>query len=242
MSGTPLTRNPDLSVQAPVYDPNIMSTSCLFPASICAAAHYDVKNFAITLWATLQITWTTLVIGSHIYQICRGITTFEISNLGRYGHMGSRGISAASQEGFMAAHAASHRHASGNAGHTHQHTHNPLKICARLCGRILPGTLLAIVGLDLYTKGRGAEGMARAAEKGSGANPFDVGLMRNCTDFWTRGRTLGVDYEKLYDIPEEGYKAVIAQRNRMQKEASSARQGSGGGYEMLRSSENAGEV
>lgn len=31
--------------------------------------------------------------------------------------------------------------------------------------------------------------MAKAAEKGSGGNPFDVGLMGNCTDFWTNGRT-----------------------------------------------------
>lgn len=195
------------------------------------------------LWATLQITWTTLVIGSHVYQICRGITTFEVSNLGRYGHMASRGLSAASQEGFMAAHAASHAHAnrSGSTPHTHQHTHNPLKLCARACGRILPGTLLAIVGLDLYTKGRGAEGMVKAAEK-SGANPFDVGLMRNCTDFWTRGRTLGVEYEKLYDLPPEGFRAVIAQRKRMQKEAGSARQGGGGGYEMLRSTGDHEEV
>lgn len=218
-----------------------MSSSCLFPPPICASANYDVKTFAISLWATLQLSWTFLVLGSHAYQICKGITTFEISNLGRYGHMGSRGISAASQEGFMAAHAAAHPH-SHSAPRAHTHTHNPLRICARLCGRILPGTLLAIVGLDLYTKGRGAEGMVKAAEKGSGANPFDVGPVRNCTDFWTRGKTLGVDYEKLYDIPPEGYKAMIAQRNRMQKEASAAHHGGTAGYEMLRSSGDAEEV
>lgn len=213
-----------------------MSASCLFPSPICASANYDVKAFAVALWSTLQLSWTFLVLGSHLYQICKGITTFEISNLGRYGHMGSRGISAASQEGFMAAHAASNPHTHG-AAHAHQHTHNPLKLCARLCGRILPSTLLAIVGLDLYTKGRGAEGMVKAAEKGSGANPFNVGVMHNCTDFWTRGRTLGVDYEKLYDIPPQGYRYVIAQRNEAQKRAGAARQDGGPGYEMLRSTE-----
>ena len=166
--------------------------------------------------------------------------------------MGSRGLSASAQEGFMAAHA--HAHASeapvpenpdhGTPGHVHgrackhdhghSHSRNPIKLCAKLCNKMLPGTLLAIVGLDLYTKGKGAEGMARAAEKGGGGNPFDVGLMRNCTDFWTRGRTLGVDYQQIYDLPPEGYRSVIAQRRRNEGQAAAARK-RGGGYEMLRS-------
>lgn len=138
----------------------------------------------------------------------KNITTFELSNLGRYGHMGTRGLSASAQEGFMASHAHSHPHtapggetegsqaAAGGAGHVHgpackhgHHSRNPLKICAALVGRVVPNTLLAIVGLDLYTKGRGAEGIAKAAKPGNGGNPFDVGMIKNCTDFWTTGRT-----------------------------------------------------
>ena len=157
------------------------------------------------------------MIASHTYQITKNITTYEVSNLGRFGHMGTRGLSASAQEGFMAEHAHAQSTTSGSAtpadpeqsgaesghvhgpacrhGHSHshggghRHSNNPLKVCSAICTKCMPSTLLAIVGLDLYTKGRGAEGMARAAQDGPGANPFDVGLMGNCTDFWTRGRT-----------------------------------------------------
>lgn len=181
--------------------------------------------------------------------------------------MGSRGISAAAQEGFMAEHQHSTTPSSSlqatpggqnpggaatPAGHVHgpacnhgrgHHTHNPLKICAGILGRLLPNTLLAIVGLDLYTRGGGAEGMLRANnEKDKGTNPFDVGIIRNCTDFWTRGKTLGVDYEKLFDLPPEGYPALIAKRKRMkesQKESDGVLRSRGSGYEML--NQSAGE-
>lgn len=247
----------DFFAKTPSYNPETMSTTCLFPSSICAAANFDVRTFIVTIWATIQISWTVIVLASHLYQITRNITTYELSNLGRYGHMGPRGISAAAQEGFMAEHVhatsqngdsasgsttpgAGGGHVHGpacNHGRGHTHTHNPLKICAGLVGRILPKTLLAIVGLDLYTRGGGAEGMVRAtSEKDKGTNPFDVGIMRNCTDFWTRGKTLGVDYERLYDLPPEGYPALIAKRKRMkdsQKETGTVLRTRGSGYEML---------
>lgn len=253
----------DFFAKTPVYDPETMSTTCLFPSSICAAANFDVRTFVVTIWATIQISWTSIVLASHLYQITRNITTYELSNLGRYGHMGSRGISAAAQEGFMAEHqhatAASQNAANGDAtapgaptpgghvhgpacnhGRGHGHTHNPLKICAGLIGRLLPNTLLAIVGLDLYTRGGGAEGIVRATtDKGKGTNPFDVGIIRNCTDFWTRGKTLQVDYEKLYELPNEGFPALLAKRRKMkesQKEAGSLVRNRGSGYEMLNQS------
>lgn len=250
-------------------------SNCLMPGPICAASHFDTRTFAVMLWATVQISWTTIVLASQLYQMSRGITTFEVSNLGRYGHLGSRGLSASAQEGYMADHAHSHgggaaaedagtsptTPASGQASastesghvhgpqcrhghsHAHAHSHNPLKLCSALVSKCVPNALLAIVGLDLYTRGRGAEGMAKAAEKGGGNNPFDVGLVRNCTDFWTRGKTLGVDYQTLWEVPPEGFRAILIQRKRAladqaQTHASSRKRGgaSSGGYEMLRTS------
>lgn len=116
--------------------------------------------------------------------------------------MGTRGLNASTQEGFVADRAQALQALPNNSaegtGHRHnqqckfRHTRNPLKVCAMVAGRVVPNTLLAIVGLDLYTKGKGAEGMVKAAATGGG-NPFDVGLIRNTTDFWTRGRTRKAD-------------------------------------------------
>lgn len=65
--------------------------------------------------------------------------------------------------------------------------------------------LLSIVGLDLYTKGKGGQGLKKASRS---QNPFDQGVLINCQDFWTRGRALGVRYEELYEVPAGGFHPV----------------------------------
>ncbi|KZT21326.1 hypothetical protein NEOLEDRAFT_763733 [Neolentinus lepideus HHB14362 ss-1] len=124
------------------------------------------------------------------------MTTFEVSNLGRYGFMGGRG--GASLSGQMG-----HRHqhrgvpASGedasmglaDSGSTDRHNHQH-GLCAG-CGS---GFLMNLLGLDRFTKG----------------------LVSNCKDFWTIGKELGVEYEQLYDVPVEGFRE--AKRRRQQEE------------------------
>jgi len=36
------------------------------------------------------------------------------------------------------------------------------------------------------------------------ANPFNVGIVGNCRNFWTQGSELGVEYDQVYEIPVEG--------------------------------------
>lgn len=61
---------------------------------------------------------------------------------------------------------------------------------------------MSLTGLDRYTKFRAGEGLKRAK---TARNPFSAGVVGNCTDFWTAGKTLGVDYRTVYDVPEEGF-------------------------------------
>lgn len=68
-----------------------------------------------------------------------------------------------------------------------------------------------LLGFDRFTKGKAVDGLARA---GKASNPFDLGMTGNCKDFWTAGRELGVEYEKLYDVPIEGFKE--AKRRQME--------------------------
>jgi hypothetical protein len=60
---------------------------------------------------------------------------------------------------------------------------------------------MQLLGLDRFTKGKAADGLARSIHA---PNPFDLGCIGNCKDFWTTGKELGVEYERLYDIPKEG--------------------------------------
>ena len=75
------------------------------------------------------------------------------------------------------------------------------------------GFLMNLLGFDRFTRGKAVNGLARA---GKASNPFDLGLVGNCRDFWRKGRELGVEYEVLYDVPVEGFRE--AKRRREEEE------------------------
>ncbi|EEB93560.1 hypothetical protein MPER_07762, partial [Moniliophthora perniciosa FA553] len=85
-------------------NPNI-SPSCALPTDLCLITSADTFLFSVTAWATLQLSWTIVLLASQLWQIARQMTTLEVSNLGRYGFMGGRG--GQSMQGQM--------------GHTHGH-------------------------------------------------------------------------------------------------------------------------
>ncbi|KAJ2931938.1 hypothetical protein H1R20_g5163, partial [Candolleomyces eurysporus] len=209
-------------------NPQDISPSCPLPTEICAMTTYDPFLVGVAFWATLQLTWTSVLLASQFWQVARQMTTLEVSNLGRYGFMGGRG--GASLSGQMG-----HRHRHGGtdqivpgvdsedasvggdgasstgAGHAgHKHSHG--------CGS---GFLMNLLGFDRFTKGKAVDGLARAS---TASNPFDTGIVSNCKDFWTNGKELGVEYEKLYDVPLEGFKE--AKRRREMSDEDNA--GSGG--------------
>lgn len=155
------------------------------------------------------------------------MTTLEVSNLGRYGYMGGRGVSLSNQMG--------HRHRHVNHGSTlpgvdtedaslvgsdvgSSSTNRNSGPCAG-CGS---GFLMNLLGFDRFTKGKAVDGLARASRA---TNPFDLGVTGNCKDFWSAGRELGVEYEKLYDVPIEGFREAKKRRERdeMEDGLSSAR-------------------
>lgn len=211
-------------LNSPPYIPKVTS-SCILPTSICSATDFDGFLFSCMLWASLQLTWTVVLLVAHSWQISRQMTTLEVSNLGRYGYMGGKGGSSmSSQTSFMEARAETLQSNSvlssqqgsdagldesgegggeggGGTGTGLGHRHGSFTA-------LIGGTgnwLLSIVGLDLYTKGKGREGLKKASRS---QNPFDQGVVVNCQDFWTRGRALGVRYEELYDVPPGGFKPV----------------------------------
>ena len=151
------------------------------------------------------------------------MTTLEVSNLGRYGFMGGRG--GASLSGQMGHR---HQHRSGDSilpgvdtedtalvggdnaatsGAVHRHS----GVCAG-CGS---GFLMNLLGFDRFTKGKAVDGLTRASKA---SNPFDVGIVGNCKDFWTAGRELGVEYDQLYDVPIEGFREAKMRRMRDESE------------------------
>ncbi|WVR03185.1 hypothetical protein IAU60_000176 [Kwoniella sp. DSM 27419] len=233
---------------APEYTPPATPapglTMCDISTTFCRASAYDSFLLSTSLWATLQLTWTLVLAISHLWQVSKQMTTFEVSNLGRYGYMGGRGGSslrdqsgamirpaqafevgaapgqagaAEEAEGLSGAGpdgnalpppppppgAAGHVHGPGceHGNHAHGHSHGPVQICSALA-KMLSGPLMGILGLDRFTKGKALGGMKRA---GRDQNPFDMGVVKNCTDFWLPSDD--IDYATLYDMPSEGWRA-----------------------------------
>lgn len=237
---------------SPAYptQPSPYVTFCQTLPAICGAYTHAPFLFGVTSWATLQLTWTIILLLSQIWQVTRQMTTLEVSNLGRYGFMGGRGGTSLREQGGAMANHMQTSHVGGQAsssatvealgagagqsgaeedgltipdagsgladsttigprsGRTHPSHRRSHGFVGLVCGGLrrlcANGHLLQLLGLDRFTKGAAGRGMKLAQEQGGG-NPFDMGAIANCADFWTRGQTLGVDYRALYVIPSEGF-------------------------------------
>lgn len=225
-----LTRVSDFTT-IPSISPSEISPSCPLPGDLCAITAHDTFLVSVAAWATLQLTWTSVLLASQLWQVARQMTTLEVSNLGRYGFMGGRG--GASLSGQMG-----HRHqradsvlpgvdtedaalvsepgAASTTGVVHRHS----GVCAG-CGT---GFLMNLLGFDRFTKGKAVDGLTRASKA---SNPFDMGIVGNCRDFWTKGRELGVEYETLYDVPIEGFRESKRRREREDEEDGGPRKSAG---------------
>ncbi|GAA6037584.1 hypothetical protein JCM8097_006126 [Rhodosporidiobolus ruineniae] len=227
------------------------SASCpsLVPTPLCEATYYDPFTLLVTLWAALQLSWTAVLLGAQVWQVCRQLTTLEVSNLSRWGYMGGRpGVSGRSQFGYAArfdpsgaSSSASQaaRHAAnlpGGAGdgsplafddpsslaHAPAPSDSPPPGTASSGRRAKPtGTFAFLLKLLGLDRFVGGSRPKTPSVAGGGQeNPFSINVWTNCVDFWTLGRGgLGVRYERLYEVPEGGFGRVVRERRRREREA-----------------------
>jgi len=204
------------------------SSLCDFHPNICAMSSTPDATFAlaVALWATLQLTWTPILLAGQLIQIARQMTTFEVSNITKFGFMGGGGDSLAMQQGHQHTGAGagvsgeeddpSTGHGHVHAGHRHRHGHSH--------GAKGFGFLLRLLGLDRFTRGNAARALARANQS---SNPFDVGIIANCSDFWNKGKEMGVQYESLYEVPPRGFHATKTKREERDDEDAGSHIGNG---------------
>lgn len=218
---------PDFYEKAPDLAPDAYCPA-LVPTLICTATTYDPFAFAVAMWASLQLTWTVILLAAQLWQVARQMTTLEVSNVGRYGYMGGKpGLASTSQFGATAAVAVlpSSSSSSSSGLATPGGGDDPASLAhAPRPPTSKKGTfdyLLKLLGLDRFTsRGKAISGLAHAT-RGDVVNPFDLGVRSNCVDFWTRGQELGVEYERLYEIPaagQGGFRRLVAERKRRARE------------------------
>ncbi|KAF9516731.1 hypothetical protein BS47DRAFT_627934 [Hydnum rufescens UP504] len=73
----------------PLINPKDEAMCLAYPTYCAISSTTDASFvFAVASWATLQLLWTILLLAGQLFQVMRQMTTFEVSNLGRFGFMG----------------------------------------------------------------------------------------------------------------------------------------------------------
>ncbi|KAK4330562.1 Palmitoyltransferase AKR1 [Rhodotorula toruloides] len=250
--------NDDFYEKAPDLHPDSYCPS-LVPSLLCMSLLFDPFALSIASWSLLQLTWTIILLSAQIWQVARQMTTLEVANVSRFGYLGGKpGVSAASQQGAVekwnAAKAA--RHAANLAGdvgdggalddpeslaHAPSTSPPPGQPTTRAKGSF--AFCLKLLGLDRFVApSRNSQLTTLAHPPPTASNPFDLGVVANCLDFWTKGGELGVRYERVWGVPEGGFGERWRERRRegkaglggvRRKWAERRRRARGEGYERV---------
>lgn len=161
----------------------------------------------IAIWATIQLTWVTMLLIVQLIQIARAMTTFE-SMGGRvhHGSQASEAITAALTAGSSSMDGAQLSHTGMGPDPALSTSHRREKARKEGCF----SQWKKLLGLDTFVAT--ASGRVRPQRRG---NPFSRGLITNCKDFWCDpapyfGRRengaamLGgdvVNYSRMYETP-----------------------------------------
>ncbi|KAF2763207.1 palmitoyltransferase akr1 [Pseudovirgaria hyperparasitica] len=173
---------------------------------VCGILMKDPFTIILTLWATLQLTWVTMLTCVQLLQIARALTTWEAMRGHTHTHGTGDTLTAFVTTGSTTAEggAVSSSGSGPDAANAHRHPkHGMWETWKRLLG------LDTFIATALHGS-RAAEVQAQAAR-----NPYQRGLVTNCKDFWLDpapifgrrhdGTTLlggeKVDYTALYELP-----------------------------------------
>ncbi|KAI6140789.1 palmitoyltransferase AKR1, partial [Pisolithus tinctorius] len=163
--------------------PDNISADC--SPIFCVPAAIDSFLHSVSLWSTLQLTWTSVLLVTQFWEVAHQLATLKVS-------CRATGI----QMGHGHHHAVNNdrgdEESEGNGGPKHRHHH--VGLCKVL---LVPGTcgafLLNLVGLNRFTHGCAAHGLVLRSSSARAWNPFDLGL------------EVGLDYGQVYNVPPEGF-------------------------------------
>ncbi|CAK7209815.1 palmitoyltransferase akr1 [Sporothrix bragantina] len=188
----------------------------LLSPGLCAVVNADAFTLLVAIWATLQLSWVSMLLFVQFVQVSRAMTTYEnMYGVNPHGH-GHGGVSAL-QSAFTSTGAPLNPAAAGaggDDGHGHGHSHGHGH------GHSHGGFLKQwskILGVDTFIEtatGRGAAA-GGSNKKRRNQNPYSRGCVTNCRDFWcdpaplfgqreTGSALLGgqpINYTDMYESP-----------------------------------------
>ncbi|KAL2123459.1 hypothetical protein VTJ04DRAFT_3914 [Mycothermus thermophilus] len=160
------------------------SSECnLLSPSLCRVVNADSYSLLLAIWASLQLTWVSMLLFVQFIQVARAMTTYE--NMHGVNHrttaatLSSAFTSTGTPLDPAVAAAASGESNAGGHGHHHRHRH----------GGML-GHWARLLGVDIFFKtARGrtaatAGGVTTIGKRRKDGNPYSNGCWSNCKDFW----------------------------------------------------------
>lgn len=179
--------------------------------SLCRIINADAYTLLLAIWASLQLTWVSMLLFVQFIQISRAMTTYE--NMFGVNHRSAASLASAFTSTGTPLDPSRNAPPAGSDGpgggsrHGHGHRHGGfLKHWARL------------LGVDTFietARGRGAATNGVGGKNRRNRNPFNRGCVANCRDFWcdpapvfgrreTGAAVLGgtpVNYTEMYESP-----------------------------------------
>lgn len=182
--------------------------------TLCTQFFKDPLTIITNGWASLQLTWTFILVFVHLTQIARNITTLETMRE----RMQVGPIVTAMTTGTPSADAAAIGGPESGSAPTqgHAHAHNKKKGgCLSQWSKLLGIDTFITIAFQGY---KGSQQTKVERQRRRRGNPFYRGIFRNCQDFWMDGPVFGrkrepcrallggesVDYASLYDVPGGG--------------------------------------
>ena len=174
---------------------------------LCAQWSKDPLTIITNLWASLQLTWTFMLIFVHLLQIARATTTYESMR----GNLQAGPIISAMATGSTSLEAANIT--SGSDGGTAGGGKKKKESCLGQWKKLLGLDTFFAVAFNGYRDSKNKDEVRRQKRQ----NPFTRGVLRNCQDFWGDGPVFGrkengtallggqkVDYTSMYEVPRGG--------------------------------------
>ncbi|KAK4210704.1 putative palmitoyltransferase [Rhypophila decipiens] len=147
--------------------------------SLCKAVNADAYSILLAIWATLQLTWVSMLLFVQFLQVSRAMTTYE-NMFGIDSHHSAASLTSAFTstgaplDPSQLPPSGSAARPDGGHGHGHKHGHGHGG-WLKQWGRLLGVDAFIATATD---KNKGGK------KKGPKKNPYSKGCLTNCKDFW----------------------------------------------------------
>jgi palmitoyltransferase len=166
-------------------DSHVSDQCNILSPALCRIVNADSYTLLVAMWATLQLTWVTMLLFVQFIQVSRAMTTYE-NMFGIDQHSATSLTSAFTSTGMPLGgappsgsaaqpEASSHGHGHSHGGHGHSHGKGGF---LKQWGKLL--------GVDAFIEtatGRGAATGSKS-KRNKKKNPYSRGCVTNCRDFW----------------------------------------------------------